>query len=609
MAINSRSLPLGHEIRGFRIEKVLGEGGFGITYLAHDVKLNRKVAIKEYYPRDWAVRDSKLRIRAVGNEEAVGTFKWGLEAFLQEAQLLARFAHPNIVAVSQLFETNGTAYLVMDYCDGQSLDEIIKRNGPLRQDQLEGIWYPLLNGLEQVHATGFLHRDIKPANLYVRADGSPVLLDFGSARKSTTENNQVVTTLVADGYSPIEQYAGNRPQGPYTDIYGLGATLYRAVTNIRPLSSTNRDYKDTLEPAAINAKGRYASDLLAAIDAAMAVLPEKRPQDIAQWRAMIKKSAPAPTKVNKPSQDPTGRVEPPVKPEPSQKPAKAGVKLVVSLALVVMVVVAVFWAGGNNQPATDTAALPPVVGKPEPSGKLMSVEIQDCAECPTMRLVPAGTFTMGSPDFEAGRAQNEGPQRTVSVDAFYVSKFEITVKQWRACVSADKCEMPTGYAQTNDDMPMTHMTWFQAQAYVEWLSTHKKVCQLLTEAEWEYAARAGSESEYFFGADKLNLGIYAWHQGNSNQEVHAVGQKKPNNFGLFDMYGNVAEWTADIWNPTFQNAPKNADAWNSGDPMIRVVRGGAWMTQAENLRSAARMFGGVLVGDETIGFRVACKLD
>ena len=146
MATNSRPLPLGHEIRGFRIEKVLGEGGFGITYLAHDVNLNRKVAIKEYYPRDWAVRDGTIRVRAFGNEEAVNTFRWGRQAFLQEAQLLARFAHPNIVAVSQLFETNGTAYLVMDYCNGQSLDKIITQHGTLRQDQLERLWYPLLNG-------------------------------------------------------------------------------------------------------------------------------------------------------------------------------------------------------------------------------------------------------------------------------------------------------------------------------------------------------------------------------------------------------------------------------------------------------------------------------
>ena len=224
-----------------------------------------------------------------------------------------------------------------------------------------------------------------------------------------------------------------------------------------------------------------------------------------------------------------------------------------------------------------------------------------------MRLVPAGTFTMGSPNGEAGRAQNEGPQRTVSVAAFYVSKFEITAKQWRACVSVNKCVIPKGYAKTSDDMPMTHVTWDQAQAYVQWLSTKGTQCQLPTEAQWEYAARAGSESEYFFGADKLNLGIYAWHQGNSNKEVHAVGQKKPNNFGLFDMYGNVAEWTADRWNPTFKGAPQDDSPWNTGDLSMRVLRGGHWMSAVENLRSAARMFGGHRVVDETTGFRVACK--
>ena len=633
MAKNSRSLPLGQEIRGFRIEKVLGAGGFGITYLAHDVKLNRKVAIKEYYPRDWAERDSKLRIRAVGNEEAVGTFNWGLEAFLQEAQLLARFAHPNIVAVSQLFETNGTAYLVMDYCDGQSLDEIIKeRNGPLNEGELERIWHPLLNGLEQVHVTGFLHRDIKPANLYVRKDGSPVLLDFGSARQANPENNQGVTTLVADGYSPIEQYDANGRQGPYTDIYGLGATLYRAVTGIKPQVSTGRILNDTLERAAIKAKGSYATNLLEAIDAAMAVRPKLRPQNIAEWRKIIDKPAmtalprrPSSTRADSPRVDPTHErkpqpkadagVQPTQQPSPLPLPPKAPSNSGTNWRniFIFISVFAFFWWVINQQkkPPEDIAVQPAPPGSSEPAAPvLLGQEAKDCVECPDMRLIPAGKFTMGSPEGESGRHLNEGPQRIVYVDAFYATKYKITVKQWRACVSAGECNMPAENLAAGDDMPITHVSWFDVQHYVTWLSKQSnKTYQLLSEAQWEYAARAGNNSAYSFGAEKSRLGDYAWYKGNSGNRVHAVGEKLPNSYGLHDIHGNVKEWTADCWNHSYINAPAGGSIWNEGVCEMRVRRGGAWNDEAENLRSASRTFLVVNAGDETTGFRLARKPD
>ena len=185
----------------------MGQGGFGITYLATDTNLGRKVAIKEYYPREYATRDGTLTIRAAGNDEDRETFKWGLTRFLEEARILARFEHPNIIAVRRFFEGNGTAYLVMDYCDGEPLDEIIKRDGPLSKGRLDLILFPLLDGLEQIHGTNFLHRDIKPANIYIRTDGSPVLLDFGAARQETGNHSRSVTSLATAGYAAVE---GNR---------------------------------------------------------------------------------------------------------------------------------------------------------------------------------------------------------------------------------------------------------------------------------------------------------------------------------------------------------------------------------------------------------------
>jgi serine/threonine protein kinase len=157
-----RSLPKGYQLSDYRIEGPLGHGAFGITYLATDTMLNRKVAIKEYFPREFAARDGTLLVKPAGNKEDRDNFSWGLKRFLEEARVLALFDHPNIVPVRRFFEANGTAYLVMDYCDGVPLDSMISKNGSLTKDQVEKIIYPILDGLERVHKANFLHRDIKP---------------------------------------------------------------------------------------------------------------------------------------------------------------------------------------------------------------------------------------------------------------------------------------------------------------------------------------------------------------------------------------------------------------------------------------------------------------
>jgi serine/threonine protein kinase len=291
MNIDTRCLPIGRELSDYRIDGILGQGGFGITYLATDSHLGRKVAIKEYFPREFASRDSTLTVRASGNVDDRETFQWGLDRFVEEARLLAKFEHPNIIGVRRFFEANGTAYLVMDYCDGIPLDELIKRDGPLTREQLDKILYPMLDGLEQVHRMNFMHRDIKPANIYIRSDGSPVLLDFGAARQDIVGHSRSVTSLATPGYAAFEQYSTKGKQGPWTDIYGLAATLYRAVTGEKPQDSPDRILEDSLVSAVEIASGRYDERLLRAIDAGMSIRPEQRPQTIAQWRELFRKQS------------------------------------------------------------------------------------------------------------------------------------------------------------------------------------------------------------------------------------------------------------------------------------------------------------------------------
>ncbi|WP_300712636.1 serine/threonine-protein kinase [Limnohabitans sp.] len=184
------------------------------------------------YPREFANRDSTFTIHAVGNTEDKDTFAWGLKRFLDEARVLAQLSHPNIISIKRFFEAHGTAYLVMEYCDGKPLDEIIRDHGPLNETELNGILFPLLDGLEHVHEKAFLHRDIKPANIFIRRNGSPVLLDFGAAKHEMTSHSKSVTSLATAGYAPFEQYSTKGKQGTWSDIYGLAATIYRATCEL-----------------------------------------------------------------------------------------------------------------------------------------------------------------------------------------------------------------------------------------------------------------------------------------------------------------------------------------------------------------------------------------
>lgn len=284
------ALPVGARVLWYRIERVLGQGAFGITYLAHDDNLHRAVAIKEYLPGHLARREADLTIQPL-TAQLEAEYTTGLQRFLSEARTLARFEHPNIVRVHNVFEHNRTAYMVMQYEEGEGLDRVLRRIGRLDEAQLLSWLAGLLDGLEIIHAQGYVHRDIKPANVLIRASGEPVLLDFGSARHATPEEAKTLTNFVSPGYAPIEQYAGKSDQqGPWTDIYGLGATLYRAMSGQPPPDAVERSHalaqqeSDTYQPAELAFRADYSPGFVAAIDHALRFRIQDRPQSIAQWR-------------------------------------------------------------------------------------------------------------------------------------------------------------------------------------------------------------------------------------------------------------------------------------------------------------------------------------
>ena len=280
------ALPPGYRIEEYELVRVLGSGGFGITYLGYDHHLDKAVAIKEYLPNDLAVRTDNNSVLPKSTQDKAD-YEWGLARFLNEAQTLARFDHRHIIKIHRFFRAHGTGYSVMEYAEGETLSEVLQRKGTLTESELKQLLFPILDGLEAVHEADFLHRDIKPGNIVIRDDGSPVLIDFGSARQAVAGKSRSVTAIVTPGYAPIEQYSAKGHQGPWTDIYGLGAVCYRCLTGAPPDDATERLREDPLVSASKRCKGKASAALLNAIDRALRVDEGERPQRIAEWRQAL----------------------------------------------------------------------------------------------------------------------------------------------------------------------------------------------------------------------------------------------------------------------------------------------------------------------------------
>lgn len=283
------TLPLGTRLAEFELIGLVGAGGFGIVYLAEDHSLGRRVALKEYMPAALAARGSGVRV-TLRSERNAETFEAGRRSFVNEARLLAQFDHPALVKVYRFWEDNGTAYMVMPYYEGVTLKRALQEmSGPPDENWLRRLLGPLLDALEVMHAAQVYHRDIAPDNIMLLAGDRPLLLDFGAARHVISGMTQALTVILKPGYAPVEQYAEmpELKQGAWTDIYALAAVVYLAIMGRTPPPAVGRLMNDTLKPLAEQAAGRYSDTFLRAIDRALAVRPNDRPQSIAEFRALL----------------------------------------------------------------------------------------------------------------------------------------------------------------------------------------------------------------------------------------------------------------------------------------------------------------------------------
>ena len=302
-ASHGAALPAGFRLSEFELQRVLGEGGFGIVYLAWDHSLDRQVALKEYLPSSLAGRRGAGDV-VPHSERHRETFALGLRSFINEAKALAQFDHPALVKVYRFWEAQGTAYMVMPFYEGRTVKDTVRAMAERPDERwLLALLAPLTEALAVVHAEHWFHRDIAPDNILLLADGNrPLLLDFGAARRVIGDHTQNLTVILKPGYAPVEQYAevaGTR-QGPWTDVYALAAVAYWAVTGKAPPPSIGRMLSDTMLPASQVAAGRYSARLLAAIDQALALLPDQRTPSMPAFRSALGLAAVAPAAVPSP---------------------------------------------------------------------------------------------------------------------------------------------------------------------------------------------------------------------------------------------------------------------------------------------------------------------
>jgi serine/threonine protein kinase len=280
MALQSTEpLPQNYQLGEYVIDRRIGGGGFSLVYLAYDIE-GQPVAIKEYLPGGVVGRGNLGTVRPLA-EDKEASFRYGMKCFFEEGRALAGIRHPNVVRVSNFFRANDTVYMVMKFEQGKTLQRhITGLKEPMRESFIRSVFVQLLNGLREVHAHKILHLDIKPSNIYVHADGSPVLIDFGAARHALTYDFQAASPMYTPGFAAPEQYSQRERLGPWTDIYSVGATLYACIAKTPPQPSDQRGDKDKLLPVAKTHAGLFSKELLELVDSMLRLNYTERPQSV-----------------------------------------------------------------------------------------------------------------------------------------------------------------------------------------------------------------------------------------------------------------------------------------------------------------------------------------
>ena len=560
------TLKTGSTLQGgkYSIVKVLGQGGFGITYLARQGMLKKNFAIKEFFIKNLCERDENSKVYTSSESEMVARYR---NKFFREAQMMAKLNHPGIVRVSDVFEENNTVYYVMEHIEGESLADIIHREGCLSEKRALHYVLEVAKALGYIHKLNINHLDIKPSNIMVRReDNMPILIDFGISKQYDEQKDQVTSTPpgVSDGFSPIEQYSpgGVSTFSPQSDIYALGATLYKMLTGKTPpdASTVLNDGLPNL-PKSISYKTRNA------IKMAMQPKIGNRLATVKEFIDLLSEK-----------EDTT-----PPRPEPhhhANATSGSAWKWSVGGGLVglcVLLLLVQIYKHFFNQDL-----LKPKYGA-EVSLKQKTIIDNLVAN---MVSVEGGTFDMGATIQQSKEAnEDESPVHEVTLSSFYIGRYEVTQEEWEAVMGNN----PSG--KIRHKHPVDCVSWYDCQNFISKLNamTHLNF-RLPTEGEWEFAARGRSRHFGYEFAGSNNIDNVAWYFENSQkaglENPSQVGLKKPNELGLYDMTGNVLEWCSD-WYGKYSSSPQtNPQGPTSGTR--HVDRGGSWIGGAKRCRVTRR---------------------
>ena len=578
----------------YRIISTLGQGGFGITYLAENTMLEGKVAIKEFFYKEYCDRDADTRhvtVPTSGNRDVVDRFK---QKFVKEARTIFKLPHPNIVRILDVFEENGTAYYVMDYIEGESLSEMVARRGYIPEAEALAYICDVAQALTYIHSKKVNHLDVKPGNMIRRrSDGKVLLIDFGVAKQYDAASLKGTTTTpvcISAGYSPVEQYRKNGVQSfsPQSDVYALAATLYKLLTGVTPPEAM--DVQDEGLPVDELMAKQVSQHVRLAIALAMKGKSE-RTQSVELFIRHLTESSNEET-VNLHDQEPKKPQPKPKKPQPKPAPkinqfdkAKISKSLYIwgiggAVALALLIGIIKFCgrsSGGEASPETsDSTAMVDTVPNVVNQTFTVNGVSFDMVE------VVGGTFTMGATaeqGSDAGKA--EKPAHQVTLSSYMIGKTEVTQELWEAVMGSNPSEF------NGSNLPVENVSWEDCQTFIRKLNAlTDKNFRLPTEAEWEFAARGGNNSRGYKYSGSNTVSNVAWYKDNSSSTTHPVATKAPNELGIYDMSGNVEEWCNDGYGDYTSASQTNPTGPNSGSS--RVYRGGSWFYYAFACRVSGR---------------------
>ena len=622
----------GDEIR-VEIQRLLRADRFVLTYVARDVASGKSLAVTEYLPRDWGRRRRDGRVEPQTESDAE-QYRWGLTRFFEESrlaeQLAKRGADGYLARVEGVIEARGTAYVALEYESVRTLEE--SRKAGLSEARVGEVLSDVEAGLERLHAAGLYHYDVTPWNVVEREDGTTALLfACGRTRQEMARRCRTAVGVFSPGYAAAEQEEVQGKDGPWTDIHALGGLAYWALSGRAPDGVSGQSAERRRLAVGQGSEAGVSEGLASAVASALARDVRERPQSLAEWHE--RRTAPADE----------GADDEPV--------AAPWARWAMAAAVVVLLGLVSTWAVVERQlreQAEAELAQAVVAGEDRESELNEDVErlseglaeadvaltmaldrierlqarqpgfqvldFPECDYCPWVVALSGGTFMMGSHSEHS--SDNERPLHSRRIGSFAIGQREVTRTQYGlfeqdagVTPGSRQCRVAWDASRA---YPMTCVSWSEAKAYVDWLAEKTgRPYRLPTEAEWEYAARAGTTTDWYWGESEVPAGELANFEGarNPSTRIAEVGLFAANEFQLLDMAGNVQEWVADCWHDTYEGAPSDGTAWENTSCTRRVVRGGAYDDSIVSLRSSARHPLPVVGRGLRTGFRVAMSLE